>query len=74
MPPQGVEQGEDIAKKTTAPSRGDVGSDVGGEESAASAALATSPALAHLAARLGTLTPEVLTALQLLFSGLPEKP
>lgn len=74
IPPRGVERNEDTAEKTTEPSRGDVGSDVAGEKSAASAALATSPALSDLAARLAALSPEVLAALQVLFSGLPKKP
>jgi hypothetical protein len=74
VPPRGDERIEDSAEKSTISNPGDVQSDVGKEKSAASASLATSPELADLAARLSTLTPEMLAALQILFNGLPKKP
>ena len=74
VPPRGVEQTRFQSRKRQGQPQGDVKSDVGVENRPKSPVAVDTDALADLAARLASLPPEVLAALQALFGGAPRQP
>ena len=74
VPPAGIEQTQHSRRKTGKRTQSDVKSDVGVENRPKSPVAVDTDALADLAARLASLPPEVLAALQALFGGEPRQP
>ena len=71
VPPRGNELSGFRSMKTTSDSPSDVRSDVVTQKTTESPLPASSDPLAEIVARLGTLSPETLAALQALFGGQP---